>query len=116
MQVRRLPEAVARHCAKLVKLQLLRPGDVAPPIQKGYRVRTASADTAPSTARLLVASKASMILRLAPSQGLSSKGSKLGGPLIVRIRCLTRTPRVPLVRPFRSVSACASGVALQIGG
>jgi hypothetical protein len=30
MQVRRLPEAVARQCAKLVKLQLLRPGDVAP--------------------------------------------------------------------------------------
>ena len=30
MQVRRLPEAVARHRAKLVKLQLLRPGDVAP--------------------------------------------------------------------------------------
>ena len=30
MQVRRLPDAVARHRAKLVKLQLLRPGDVAP--------------------------------------------------------------------------------------
>jgi len=28
MQLIRLPDAVARHCAMLVKVQLLRPGDV----------------------------------------------------------------------------------------
>ena len=30
MQVELLPEAVARHCDKLLKLQLLRPGEVLP--------------------------------------------------------------------------------------
>ena len=35
MQLKNLPDAVAWHCAMLVKVQLLRPGDVEPCIQKG---------------------------------------------------------------------------------
>jgi hypothetical protein len=64
MQVRNLPEAVAWHCAKLVKLQLLRPGYMAPCMQKGP---TASAGPAPGTAKAPVPNNTSMILRMVGS-------------------------------------------------
>jgi hypothetical protein len=33
MQVKNLREAVARHCARLVKVQLLKPGELLPCMQ-----------------------------------------------------------------------------------